>query len=494
MKILNAEQLHAWDQHTIKTEPISSIDLMERAAKRVCEQIKTTHPISQHFLIICGTGNNGGDGLAIARLLWSLGYQIEVYYLNINNQFSENFKTNLTRIEHILYPKQLNNTNHKLELERHSIIIDCIFGIGLSKPIEGYIKKLVEDINNKPNKIIAIDIPSGLHPDTQTTSTVISADLTYTFQVPKLTLMYPENGNIVGEVHILDIGLDHKFIESISSNTYYTTFEVVNNFLKRRNKFDHKGNYGHCLIVSGSYGKMGACQLSSIACLKTGTGLLTALIPSIGMDIMQTAVPEAMCITIEDFDAKNSHQYNAIGIGPGLGQDKGIKSLISDLFLNNPQLPFVIDADAINLIAKHDDLIKNIPKNSILTPHLKEFERLVGSCLTHQERIEKALAFSEQHQVYIILKGAHSAVTFPNGQVHFNSSGNPGMATAGSGDTLCGILTSLVGQGYNTKTACILGTYLHGLAGDIAAQKVGADSLIASDIINNLNKALQSFN
>jgi hydroxyethylthiazole kinase-like uncharacterized protein yjeF len=384
-------------------------------------------------------------------------------------------------------PGQLNKELDFPKISKNDIIVDGMFGSGLTRKLEGVSRKLVHHINSSNADIIAIDIPSGLLGEDNTGNdfdAIIKAKYTITFQLPKLSFFFSENETFVGNWEVLPIGLDSDFY-MIDNN--YIKEKIVN-----RKKFSHKGNYGHVLLVAGSYGKMGAAILAAKACLRAGSGLVTVHAPKIGYEIMQTALPEAMIsIDWSDIiftDVSNLEDYTSVGIGPGIGTKQNTKKGLSNLF-DKVSSPLVIDADGLNILSEHKDLISKIPKNSILTPHQKEFERLVGITINDHERIKSQIAFSVKNKLFVVLKGAHSSITCPDGSCYFNSTGNPGMATAGSGDVLTGIILSLLGQAFEPKDAAIIGVYLHGLAGDIASGKIGQEAVIASDIIENMGPA-----
>lgn len=497
MKILKSSQIREVDSYTIKNEPIKSIDLMERAAGTISEWISNNIDNNHVIKIFCGPGNNGGDGLSIARQLYQMNYKVEVYILKITDKFSNDCQLNLERLKEInsISFNEICSSDDFPKMDSGDIIIDGLFGSGLTRKLEGLAKELVMHLNLSEAEIIAIDIPSGLfgeNNDENELNSAIKAKTTLSFQMPKLAFMFPDNYKNVGNWEILPIGLNQEFINQQESNYFIIDSKIVKKSLKKREKFSHKGTYGHVLMVSGSYGKMGAAILSSKAALRTGAGLVTTHIPKIGYQIIQTALPEAM-ISIDWSDVivtsvPDIENYNAIGIGPGIGTKKNTQKALEEL-LSNVNSPMVIDADGLNIISENKDLIKKIPKNSILTPHPKEFERLIGKFDKNYERLQRQIDFAVNNEVYILLKGAHSALACPDGEVYFNSTGNPGMATAGSGDVLTGVILSLLGQGYSAKDAAVNGVFIHGLAADIAVKIIGVEALIASDIIENIGNA-----
>lgn len=498
MKILSAEQIRKADKFTIENEPIASIDLMERAAMKCFNWIKNHFDNSCRFNIICGTGNNGGDGLAIARMLNESGYKVTTYIIRANENSSEDFKINekrLTNLENATYHTVF-STKELSPFDKNEIIIDALFGTGLNKPVTGLAAETIKLINKSESQIISIDMPSGLFADEATViqdNQIIKSTFTLTFQLNKLAFLFPENSVFFGEVIILPIGLNENFINNCESNYELIEEKNIQRILKKRKLFSHKGNYGHAAIIAGSYGKMGAAVLASQACLRTGAGLLTAIIPECGYEILQTKIPEAMVVCDENEKIITSDfttdTYSAIGIGPGLGTSEKTAVALKKI-IQNFKNPLVIDADAINILAENKTWLDFIPPLSIITPHQKEFERLTKKCVNDFERNKLQIEFAKRYNVYLILKGKYSAIACPDGKCYFNTTGNAGMAKGGSGDTLTGILTGLLAQGYSPKETCLAGVYLHGLAADIAVKETGEYSLLASDIIDSIGKAI----
>ena len=493
MKILSATQIADLDSYTMKNEPIESIDLMERAALRCTEWLAEHFDLPWRFVILCGPGNNGGDGLAISRQLAARGREVITYALP--DKGSTDNRVNYTRL------KQQNITHIPLDsfmaenLQPHDVVVDALFGYGLTRPLEGMYGAIVQDIGQSDVITVAIDMPSGLFADRPSRGPSMKCEFTLTFQSPKLAFFMPENQDAVGEWIVLDIGLDQEKLGSL--DTSYTTIESaeVESSLPSRHKFDHKGTYGHAFLIAGSFGKMGAAILAAKAALRSGVGLLTVHVPRQATTLMHVALPEAMI-------SSDRHDYNfsgidnwpkvtATGIGCGLGLHGCTTTGIREL-LKNIKTPLVIDADGLNTISEHPELIDLLPEGTILTPHLKEFARLFGHSQNHFERILLASNKALEHKLVIVLKGAHTAIAGPDGTIHFNTTGNPGMATAGSGDVLTGIITGLLAQGMGPLQAAIAGVHLHGLAGDIAADVIGGQSLIASDIVDNLGRAFKT--
>mgnify|MGYP003643088473 CR=1 FL=1 len=492
MKILTAQQTREADAYTIANEPFNSIDLMERAATKCFDWVIKNYSAETEFAIFCGVGNNGGDGLVIARLLKQANYKLTVYIVEFSDNYSPDFKTNLERLENVEV-NYLNQDKYRFVLRPNVVVVDAIFGSGLTRSIDGFIAEIVHQINKK--EIVAIDLPSGLFAEDNRENNfdnIVKAKTTLTFQQPKLAMLFPQNYFFVGEWIVLPIGLHQGFIEGLHTTNYVTTISDIKTILKPRAKFSHKGTFGYALLIAGSKGKMGAAILSAKACLRAGVGLLTVHIPAKGLETMQTSLPEAMCsISGEnDFiaDVPELATYNAIGIGPGLGMEKQTQNAFK-LLIQNTNFPLVIDADALNILSENKTWLAFLPQESILTPHPKEFERLVGKWENDEERLELQRQFAIKHQIIVVLKGANTAIALPNGVVYFNSTGNAGMATAGSGDVLTGVITSLIAQRYSPTEAAILGVYLHGLAGDVAKENLTEFGMLASDIVDAIPKA-----
>jgi hydroxyethylthiazole kinase-like uncharacterized protein yjeF len=497
MKILKADQIRSWDQYTIEHEPIVSIDLMERAATKCFEWLDNNGWFVQSFAIFCGKGNNGGDGLAIARMLANRGCKVSVYILEFGHKGTDAFQTNLARLHQ--YPAvdihfiQEESNFHILSQE--TVIIDALFGSGLTRPLEGFTARLVDHINSSGCSVIAIDVPSGMSVDLSSKGNkIIKANYTLSFQCYKLAFLVAENAAYIGEVVILDIGLLPEFLLSPDADLELIDKAIIRSIYKARNRFAHKGNFGHAMIIAGSYGKIGAAVLAAKACLRSGVGLLTCFVPKCGYEILQTSISEAMVMTDANSSIiTNIHEdilkYDSIGIGPGLGTASETRTAVKEL-ISIYKKPMVLDADALNGLSMEKTL-PSLPPGSVLTPHPKEFERLFGECKDDFERIEKALNNAKRLNCLIVLKGHHTFIACPNGKGYFNSTGNAGMATGGSGDVLTGMITSLLAQDYSSEDASILGVYLHGFAGDIAAKEFSKEAMIAGDIIDGIGKAFK---
>lgn len=493
LKILPTGTIKALDAYTIEQGSIASIDLMERACRAFVNWFVQKFDSTHSTGVVCGTGNNGGDGLGIARLLHEHGYEVKVWIVKGTVSESIDFKLNLDRArQYKLVILELANESDERFFTDRNVLIDAIFGSGLTRPVTGIYAKVIECINNADATRVAVDIPSGLMADSPSVGPVVKADFTVSFQLPKLAFLFPENHKVVGDWVVVDIGLNKDFIKKAETDHFYLTPKDPRKILKKRSKFDHKGVYGHALIVAGSRGKMGAAVLAARAALRSGIGLLSVHVPKCGYEIIQTSVPEAMALVDphdEYFTSSIDHRnFTTIGIGPGLGNSKETTKAYSDL-LKHFGKPMVIDADGLNILGENKGLLELVPAGSILTPHPKEFERMVGKWQNDFERLDKQKELAMRLGVIVVLKGANSAIVSPDGKVCFNSTGNPGMATGGSGDVLTGILTGLLAQGYDPFQTALLGVYIHGLAGDLAVPDTGMNSLIASDLINFLPSA-----
>ena len=499
MKIFTAAQIHELDNYTITHEPIKSIDLMERAAKTITRAIMDEWTDRTPMVIFAGPGNNGGDSLAVARLLAEENYKVSVYLFNIHNKLSDDCAANKQRLidsKRVGHFTEVTLNFDPPELTEDMVVIDGLFGSGLNKPLIGGFASLVKYINQCPAKVVSIDIPSGLMCEDNTYnihSNIIRADLTLTLQQKKLSMMMADCQKYIGRLRVLDIRLSKEYIDKTEANCRILEEQDVRRLLMPRDDFAHKGAMGNALIIAGSYGMAGAAVLATRACLRSGVGKVTVHTPRRNYLVMQTAVPEAvMQMDHEETyfsESVDSTDFDALGIGPGLGLVENTAiALIGQI--RRTSCPIVADADALNILANHQAWMQQLPSGIIMTPHPKEFDRMAGSTSNNDyERLIRAQQMAEHIKGYIILKGHHSALCMPDGHIVFNATGNSGMATAGSGDVLTGILTALLARGYDKGTACQLGKYLHGLAGDLAAKEVGKESLVASDIIQFLPKA-----
>ena len=493
MKLFNNEQIRQWDNYTIANEPITSLALMERASATFVNWfIGQFSDKERPIYIFCGRGNNGGDGLAIARLLHEKSYHINLFVFPNSGKESVDYTSNLQRINEV----NLSIIEHQRDFPKipeNAIIIDALFGTGLKRALTDLPEALVAYLNQLDATSVSVDLPSGLMSDSVSSGTIFKANHTFSFEQPKLAFLFPENADFVGHWMAHSIGLSKAYYKSVHTDNNFLTDQDIKSLLKKRPKFGHKGNFGHALMIVGSKGMIGAAILSTSAALRSGSGLTTIYAPSSGYEILQSTIPEAMVLNDPHNDylthlPKNISNFNAIGIGCGIGTNQHTQKVVGDLLKNHSQ-PLVLDADALNIIALNPEMINDIPKKSILTPHPKEFERLFGKTKDQFERYELQKQKAIELQCYILVKGAHSCAATPKGQCFFNSTGNPGMATAGSGDVLTGIIVGLLAQNYSPKASICIGIYLHGLAGDLAAYKLGEASLMARDLIKYLPNA-----
>jgi len=499
MKIFTSSQIHELDKYTIENEPIESIALMERAAKALTQAITGVWNNTTPVIVFAGPGNNGGDALAVARLLSERDYKVTVYLFNISGSLSPDCAQNKRRLQEIKRVQFIEVTEEfdPPQLESGMLVIDGLFGSGLNKPLAGGFASLVKYINASQAQVVSLDIPSGLMTEDNiynVRANIIRATMTLTLQQPKLSFLFPENQPFVGQLRVLDIRLSQEGIDKMEAAYTITEESLVRSLLMDRNAFAHKGQMGHALIVAGSYCMAGAAVLAAKACLRSGTGKVTVNTPRRNIPILQISVPEAIVQSGNDetifTDMVETDDFDAVGIGPGLGQsEQTAVALISQL--RRAQCPIVADADALNILAHHRAWMQQLPKGIILTPHPKEFDRLEGHSADSYERLTKARNLAKRIQGYVIVKGHYTAICLPDGHIVFNPTGNGGMATAGSGDVLTGIITGLLARGYKQTEACVVGVYLHGLAGDLAAQELGEESLLASDIVNYLPKAFK---
>lgn len=496
MKILSASQTRQLDEYTIHQEPIASIDLMERASLAFVDWfVDRFVPSDRPIYIFCGMGNNGGDGFAIARLLNDRFYNVFVFWCKIGSHASSDCQINYDRLvqQGEVVIQELQEGEKFPDLLEEGVIVDALFGSGLNRPITGYWESLLQFLNGSGAFRIAVDIPSGLFADVASSGTAFQAIHTVSFELPKLAFMMPENAERVGAWSVQPIGLHSDGLAEQETSNFYVSSEWVRQRMLVRPKFAHKGTFGHALLIAGSYGKAGAALLATRACLRIGAGLVSTHIPESLYTILQLGVPEAM-VSVDLHptlfaNLPNLEPYKVIGIGPGLGQEMESVRAVEELLQTFPK-PMVFDADALNILGAHPHLQALIPNGSILTPHPKEFERLFGKTANSFERLQLQKEKAQELGVSILLKGAHSCFTTSEGKSYFNSTGNPGMATAGSGDVLTGIITGLLGQGYNPELSGILGMYIHGLAGDCAAKELGEVSLIAGDLVDAIPDAI----
>lgn len=500
MKIPTAQQLQELDDFTIRQESIASVDLMERAATKVAAAIRERWPQETPVTIFAGPGNNGGDALAVARLLAETGYQVETFLFNTNGKLSPDCEENKERLKKLEGTSftEITSQFEPPRLTEFHLVVDGLFGTGLNKPLNGGFASLVKLINASPAKVVSIDMPSGLMCEDNTYNIpnhIVCADLTLTFQLPKLAMLLADNQKHIGELQILDIGLSKEKIGEIETGFSITEEEEIKSLLRERSPFGHKGTFGHSLLIAGKYGMAGAAVLAAQACLRSGAGKVTIHTPKRNNDILQTCVPEA--ILDHDNDENifttpiDTEPYDAMAIGPGIGTDRNTAIAFIEQ-VSRSRIPLLIDADGLNILSGHKGWMQQIPRECILTPHPAELKRMGNHCTDSYTTLVEAREMACRHKIYIILKGHFTAICTPEGKTLFNPTGNSGMATAGSGDVLSGIITALLAGKYTQEEACLLGVYVHGLAGDLAAAELGEDSMMTSDIIRYLPQAFRT--
>ena len=498
MKIYSAKQIYDAHKATIDKEKIPAYNLMERAGGYVYQWMHERLQGGQvPIKVYCGIGNNGGDGLVVARNLIENGYNVTTYVVNCSDKRSPHFLKAYEALKDATkdWPILLTEDSEIPVMDPKDIIVDAVFGIGLNRCPEDWVKKLFVKINESKAYILSIDIPSGMYMDQgwKESDVVITSTFALSYQSPKLAFFLPDSGQFINMWDVIDIGLDPEFLAATQTDTELISKQEILMMYRGRNKFAHKGMFGHSLIIGGSYGKMGAVMLAAKAAMRAGSGRVTAYVPQIGVPLIQAAIPEVMVET-DNFNGKVFEEIdfqteaNAIAIGPGMGTDEKTVAAM-EAFLKSQKAPIVIDADAINILAKRPQLLKQVPPLSILTPHLGELERLIGKWNNDFDKLEKTAKFAKDHDVIVVIKGAHS-ITVYDFKLYINTTGNPGLATAGTGDVLTGVITGLMAQGYHPMQASMLGVYFHGLAADIAVNQYSIEGLMAGDVTEFLGRAV----
>ncbi|MBA4348461.1 MAG: bifunctional ADP-dependent NAD(P)H-hydrate dehydratase/NAD(P)H-hydrate epimerase [Thermodesulfovibrio sp.] len=514
MKVVTSDEMREIDRVTIEKYGIPGPVLMERSGLAVALRVKELYS-SKKVVVLCGSGNNGGDGLVAARNLHNMGFRVNILIFAPKDALSPDCKAQYEIAKKIGVPVEFRKGINRRDIHG-SVVIDAVFGTGLSRIVTGEIAKIFTLLNNSDTHVISVDIPSGISSDTgKILGQAIKADFTITFGLPKRGhYLYP-GAEYTGKLFVEDIGFPDGLLSSNKIKVDLIEKEFITGLIPQRPKYSHKGDYGHVLVVAGSKGKTGAALMTAKACMRSGAGLVTIGVPESLMNVFQRRVTEEMTLplpddgrgmlsansinTILDFASKKA---DVVAVGPGIGVSSDTEKIVVELVKKSP-LPIVIDADGINCLKGRRSVLKNAKSPVILTPHPGEMARLLSQKSgdrsqksevelrkeIEQDRINMAVSFAKGTGTYVVLKGVPTIVSVPEGNAYINTTGNPGMATAGSGDVLTGIIASLMGQGLNPVDASILGVYLHGLAGDIAAKKKGEHSLIASDIINSLPAA-----
>ena len=497
MKLFTAKQIRDIDSYTMENEPISGVDLMERASLRISDWMSDNLSVEIPLWFFAGPGNNGGDALATARIMADRDYNCEVFLVHKGKDLKGSPLINWNRLEEQgkVELNVINSSADIITIPSDVIIVDGLFGSGLNRKAEGLFREVINKINNSGAEVISIDVPSGLEGEDNSKndlSGVVRADFTLTLQFPKISFLFPDHENMTGQIKVLPIGLHPEAIASCDTFFYLIDKETVKEKLPVRKKFSHKGTFGHCLLIAGSAGKAGAAILASEACLRGGAGLLTVHLPKSIVPMMQISFPEAMCSYDFSDDIftgiSNCLSFSAVGIGPGIGKDNKTVEALKNLLMMHPR-KMVMDADALNILSENREMLDLLPEKTIITPHPKEFERLAGKWNDSWTRLCLQREFSSEYKVIVVLKGAYTSISFPNGDVWFNTTGNPGMATAGSGDVLTGLILGLLSQDISPEDAALTGVYLHGLAGDLAEKKIGQESMISGDLIRYFGKA-----
>ncbi|PPK86258.1 NAD(P)H-hydrate epimerase [Neolewinella xylanilytica] len=494
MRILRAEEHRALDAATMEQEGITSLELMERAATAWCGRFLKAYPDKdREIVVLCGPGNNGGDGLVIARLLRFEAYTVSVLWAEIASGSEDNLTNRRRAKDSGVHIRTLSQGDAFPTFRRNTLVLDALFGTGLSRPIEGYWAGLVHHVNEQAVERVAVDLPSGLYADRPSGSAIIRAHRTFSLGYPKLALFSPANTPYLGHWELVPFRLARpREAVTEQANNIMLTRPLVRPLLKERYANDHKGTFGHALLIAGSYGKMGAAVISARALLRAGAGLVTTHIPRVGYEIMQISLPEAMC-EMDDHryhftSAGQVDAYDTVAVGPGLGKDEATQAGLFQL-IEACGSPMVIDADALNILGEHTDMLALLPKGSVLTPHPKEFERLFGKTDDDFDRWELQRQKARELGLVILLKTGYTTIATPDGTLYFNTTGNPGMGTGGTGDALTGVIAGLLAQSYSPVDAARLGVYLHGLAGDLAARELQQESLLAEDVVSHLGKA-----
>lgn len=498
MKILSAAQIREADAFTIRNEPVTSIGLMERAARACALRVAGITPPQSTYLVFCGKGNNGGDGLAIARLLAGMGRQVAVFVVEHSDKASDDFTINLKRAQEI---KSLSiafirdKKDLAIAKQENAVILDALLGTGINKPVEGLLADVIDHINLSALAVIAIDVPSGLFCDEKPThKSIVHAATTLTFQRPKLTFLFQDFARYTGNFEVLDIGLNEAFMESLPCDYHVLHEADIRQLIEPRARFSHKGSYGHALLLAGSRGKTGAAVIAARACLRSGCGLLTAQLPADCVSIMQTAVPEAMVNADEDKAVISSFPKNtdfaAIGMGPGAGTSAATAQALKQL-IQNAQVPMVLDADALNILSENKTWLSFLPALTVLTPHPKEFDRLAGAHSSDFDRLQSCREFAQKHGLIVVLKGTFTAIVRPDRKTFFNVTGNPALAKGGSGDALTGMILGLLAQGYPPEQAAMIAVYVHGHAADLYVKNNSEQAMLATDLVDLLPRAFQ---
>jgi NAD(P)H-hydrate epimerase len=485
--------------------------LMERAAAGVVTHLESRYgPLTgKSVVILCGKGNNGGDGLAIGRLLRRKKARAHIVLLSTPLDLSRDAKTMYQRFQRAAGQSAITRFTDAEAIQRRltagDVVVDAILGTGLSTPVTGLYRDAIDAINAAGRPTVAVDLPSGLHADTgMVMGAAVRADLTVTFGLPKVGLYIGSGIDCAGIVRLVDIGIPASFVGAVGSRLMLLTEAAVRTTIPPRRASSHKGTYGHVGIIAGSIGKTGAAAMAALAALRIGTGLVTVAVPSGVNDILEAKLLEAMTVPMPETKAHTfarsgldrllafAGARDAVAIGPGLTTHPETVELVQE-FIKRADKPCVLDADALNALAGKASLLTECKRPPIITPHPGEMARLEAEATTqsvNEDRLGTAIRFARERGVFVILKGARTVIARPDGLAAICPTGNPGMATAGTGDVLTGMVGGLLAQGLSTWDAACAATYIHGLAGDLATQHLGQAGMIARDLIQYIPHAL----
>lgn len=491
LKLLTAAQAKEVDAYTILKEPILAVDLMERASKAFVSFFINHFPDRNLTIAVyAGTGNNGGDGLAIARMLHQHGYRsLSVKIARFSRHISNEFEHNRQLLLHngVKVVEIIASSN--FPEEQAAILIDALLGSGLNKPLSAEFARLVAYLNDLKKTIVAVDVPAGFFTEgiLDQEALVLKANLVITFQFPAINFLLPESASYMDSWEVVPIGLNEPFLRSLDSPYFWIEEMDIRQMIKRRLPFQHKGSFGHVLVIAGQERTMGAALLTAAASTYAGSGLTTACIPEKGTTALHTYMPEIMLIqrTANVVPEIDWQKYQVIAIGPGLGIGPDAEALLSEV-LHQFKQPLVLDADALNVLAVKPELWELLPINSVITPHVKEFDRLFGTHASWWSRLETIRHKALEKRIFIILKNRYSILATPEGHIYFNPTGNPAMATGGMGDVLTGIIASFLAQGYPSKEACHLALFVHGKAGDELALPHRLSTVLPSQLTAQL--------
>ena len=507
MRIVTADEMKALDKAAYEDYGISGLVLMENAGRQVVDLIRrvTGDVRGRIVTVFTGKGNNGGDGYVAARHLLNMGAEVKVLSLvstgEITGDAAVNFEIWRKMGQKVYTVNQGDGSNiARLALLNTDLIVDAVYGTGFKGKMPEKAGRIIEVLNKSGKPIVAVDVPSGLEADTgRVNGPCVRANYTVTFGLPKLGMFLEPGADYTGEITVADISLPGVLIEKAAPHRYLITADYVKDWLPSRPSLAHKGNFGRVLVVAGSRGMTGAASLAGEAAIRSGAGLVTVAAPETLHAIMEGKMTEVMTVPLPD-DGNGSlsreagkkilallEDMDVLALGPGLSQSPGVITLVRDL-LPSLKIPCVLDADALNALAGETHILSKLQAPGVITPHPGEMARLMGVTPKNiqEDRIGNAVKAAADWNVVTLLKGARTVVAAPDGAVYINSTGNPGMATAGSGDVLTGMIASLIAQGMKPALAAAAGAYLHGLAGDQAAADKGMMGLIASDIISAL--------